>query len=179
MHGLVSYLVAAMTSWVPLYAQGEPRDETASRYKSIAQDAVSVAYDESERPLFGGSTGRAQTALLMLSVASFESAFRKNVDDGTRLGDHGHSYCLMQIRVGDGTTGEGWTGSELIVDRTRCFRAALHILRGSFAACRRLPMIDRMSAYATGSCSEGAEASRLRVGRALQWWDTHLKPTDA
>jgi hypothetical protein len=85
----------------------------------------------------------------------------------------------MQIRVGDGTTGEGWTGSELIADRTSCFRAALHILRGSFAACRRLPMIDRMSAYATGSCSEGAEASRLRVGRALQWWDTHLKPTDA
>jgi hypothetical protein len=36
-----------------------------------------------------------------------------------------------------------------------------------------------MSAYATGSCSEGAEASRLRVGRALQWWETHQRPSES
>lgn len=179
MQGLVSYLVAAMTSWVPLHAQTEAPDESAARYESIAQDAVSVAYDEAEAPLFSGPTGRAQTALLMLSVASLESAFRKTVDEGTRLGDHGHSYCLMQIRVGDGATAEGWTGADLVADRTRCFRAALHILRGSFNACRKLPVTDRMSAYATGSCSEGAEASRLRVGRALQWWDGHQRPSES
>ena len=179
MQDLVTYLVAAMAHWVPLYAQAEPQEETAARYESIARDAITVAFDESEKPLFGGPTGRAQTALLMLSVASYESAFRKTVDDGTKLGDHGRSYCLMQIRVGDGTTGDGWTGSDLVGDRTRCFRAGLHILRGSFYACHKLPLADRMSAYATGACTEGNEASRLRVGRAMAWWDTHQRPSDA
>jgi hypothetical protein len=176
---LVTYLLAAMTSWVPMYAQqahGEAPEEATARYESIARDAVTVAFDDAEVPLFPGPSGRAQTALLMLSVASFESSFAKAVDDGTRLGDHGRSYCLMQVRVGDGTTAEGWTGSQLVTDRTMCFRAALRILRGSFGACRKLPTLDRMSAYATGRCTEGEAHSRLRVGRALQWWDSHAAP---
>jgi hypothetical protein len=177
MPDVTTYLVAAMTTWVPLYAHAEPKEETAARYDSIAHDAIEVAYDEAEAPLFPGPNGRAQTALLMLSVASLESSFRKPVDDGTRLGDHGRSFCLMQIRVGDGVTGDGYRGSDLVSDRTKCFRAGLHILRGSFNACRALPLPDRMSAYATGRCTAGEEHSRLRVGRALDWWDTHAPPT--
>jgi hypothetical protein len=176
MPDVASYLVAAMTAWVPLHAHAEPKEDTLARYDAIAHDAVTVAYDESEAPLFGGPSGRAQTALLMLAVASLESSFRKPVDDGTKLGDHGRSYCLMQIRVGDGVTRDGWSGADLVSDRTKCFRAGLHILRGSFAACRNLELKDRMSAYATGRCTPGEEKSRLRVGRALDWWDTHALP---
>jgi hypothetical protein len=179
MEDLVSYLMVAMTTWVPLHAHPEPQDETTARYESIARDAVAVAYDDTEEPVFGGPHGRAETAVLMLSVASLESAFRKTVDDGVGRGDHGRSYCLMQIHVGDGVTQEGWTGPDLIADRTRCFRAALHALRGSFAACRRLPLKDRMSAYASGRCYEGAEVSRVRVGRALDWWGTHAWPAES
>jgi hypothetical protein len=179
MQDLVTYLVAAMTSWVPLHAQvSESAEDSAARYQSIAQDAVSVAFDESEQPLFWGPEARAETALLLLSIASFESAYRKGVDEGTVLGDHGHSYCLMQIRVGDRTTGEGWSGPDLVADRTRCFRSALHILHGSFGVCHNLPILDRMSAYATGMCIQGATVSRVRIGRALQWWETHQRPTD-
>jgi len=174
---LVSYLVAAMTTWVPRHAHAEPKDETLERYEAIAQDAVMVAFDEAEEPVFPGPTGRAQTALLMIAVASLESSFKRNVDDGTRLGDHGRSFCLMQIRVADGVTSDGWRGRDLVRDRTKCFRAGLHILRGSFNACHTLAVQDRMSAYATGHCTEGEEHSRLRVNRALDWWGTHEVPT--
>jgi len=178
MESLVTYLVAAMMSWVPLYAHKafEAPDETKARYASIARDAASVALDEDETPVFGGPQGRALTALLMVSVASFESSFRKTVDDGTVLGDHGRSYCLMQIRVAGGTTREGWTGPQLLEDRTRCFRAALHMLRGSFGACHALPMDDRLSAYATGRCTPDEPRSRGRVGRAKAWWVNHAPP---
>lgn len=176
MPDLVSYLVAAMTAWVPAHAHPEPLDDTLARYDLIARDAASVAYDESEAPLFPGPGGRAQTALLMVAVASLESGYRQSVENGTKLGDHGRSYCLMQIRVGSGVTADGYSGYDLVNDRTKCFRAALHILRGSFNACHNLPVQDRMSAYATGRCTEDEEKSRLRVGRALAWWDTHAPP---
>ena len=90
MESLVAYLVAAMIGWVPLHvhAPTESVDDARDRYESIARDVVSVAFDESESPLFSGPEGRTQTALLMLSVASYESGYREKVDDGRRLGDH-------------------------------------------------------------------------------------------
>jgi hypothetical protein len=179
MESLVSYLVAAMLAWVPLHSHAplESDEHVAARYAGIARDAASVALDDHEPPLFEGPMGRAETALLMLSVASYESSFSAKIDDGTRRGDHGRSYCLMQIRIGQGETHEGWSGPQLIADRTRCFRAALHILRTSFAVCRRLRVDDRLSAYATGHCFANATVSRSRVGRARAWWESHRPPT--
>jgi len=177
MDSLVTYLVAAMLSWVPLRAHtDESAADAQARYESIARDVAAVVLDSGEEPLFGGPGGRAQTALLMLSVASYESSYRKEVDDGRGRGDRGRSYCLMQIHVGNGTTPEGWSGAELVEDRQRCFRAALHFLRGSFGICHRLPIDDRLSAYATGRCVENASISRSRVGRARTWWEGHAPP---
>jgi hypothetical protein len=173
------YFVTAMTAWIPMRAHAEPVEDTMARYESIARDAAMVAYDDAEQPLFDGPDGRARTALLMLSIASFESSYQHAVDIGAGRGDHGTSYCLMQIRVGEGTTREGWTGRQLVTDRTKCFRAALHILHGSFNVCHNLPMEDRMSAYATGRCLENTRASRVRVGRAQAWWSAHAPPADA
>jgi hypothetical protein len=181
MDSIVAYLVAAMIGWVPLHAHlpSESVDDARARYESIARDVVSVAFDESESPLFSGAEGRTQTALLMLSVASYESGYRKVVDDGRRLGDHSHSYCLMQVRVGTGVTREGWSGHDLVTDRTLCFRAALHILRSSFGACHALAVDDRLSAYATGHCFADAQISRSRVGRARAWREAHIPPKAA
>jgi hypothetical protein len=178
MDSLVAYLVAAMVGWVPLHvhAPRESPDQVQARYESIARDVATVAFDEAEAPLFEGPDGRTQTALLMLSVASYESGYRKGVDDGVRLGDHGHSFCLMQIRLGQGATREGWTGPALIHDRQLCFRAALHILRASFGICHTLPVEDRLSAYATGHCFADAKISRTRVGRARAWREAHAPP---
>ncbi|MGD0675189.1 MAG: hypothetical protein ABSC94_07205 [Polyangiaceae bacterium] len=178
MDSLVAYLVAAMTAWVPLHAHGrsEASADIQARYESIARDAVTVAFDEGETPLFAGRDGRAETALLMLSIASFESSFRKTVDDGIGRGDGGRSYCLMQIRVGRGVTREGWTGPQLIDDRRLCFRAALHLLHASFSACHSYPADDRLSAYASGHCFLDAAVSRSRILRARNWWSTHPLP---
>ena len=178
MESLVSYLVAAMLAWVPLHAHAplESSEQVAQRYAVIARDAATVALDDHEASLFDGPVGRAETALLMLSVASYESSFSAKVDDGTRRGDHGRSFCLMQIRIGQGETHEGWSGPQLIADRKRCFRAALHILQTSFAVCRRLRVDDRLSAYATGRCIANAAISRSRVGRARAWWESHAPP---
>jgi hypothetical protein len=178
MESLVTYLVVAMVAWVPPYAH--PRTESSAdvqaRYESIARDLSEVALDEAEAPLFLGPDARAQTALLMLSVASFESSFQRAVDEGERRGDGGRSYCLMQIRVGRGVTREGWTGPQLTEDRKRCFRAALHMLRASFSICHAYPMEDRLSVYATGHCIRDALISRSRVARARQWWSAHPFP---
>ena len=181
MESLVAYLVTAMLAWVPAYAHVplESSEHVVERYQDIARDLASVALDESESPLFDGADGRAETALLMASVASFESSFSKRVDDGTRRGDHGFSYCLMQIHVGNGVTREGWSGQQLVEDRKLCFRAALHILQKSFSACRNLSVDDRLSAYATGHCYPEARISRSRVGRARAWWESHAPPPDA
>jgi hypothetical protein len=178
MESLVTYLVAAMVAWVPLHAHGplESPADVHARYESIAQDVATVALEQTEAPLFDGPDGRVQTAVLMLSVASFESSFRKAVDDGQGRGDRGRSYCLMQIHVGDGVTREGWSGRQLVEDRTLCFRAALHILRSSFGACRALPVDDRLSAYASGRCFSEATISRSRIGRARRWWQSHAPP---
>jgi hypothetical protein len=164
---------------VPLHHHlpSEQPDDVHARYESIARDLVTVAADEEEAPLFNGPDARVQTAVLMLSVASFESSFRKSVDDGRGLGDRGLSYCLMQIHVGGGLTREGWTGPQLVKDRKLCFRAALHILRASFGACHSLPLEDRLSAYASGHCFAEAAISRSRVGRARAWWRAHAPPT--
>jgi hypothetical protein len=180
MNGLLTYFVAAMSAWVPVTTQPGhgAHEDSMARYESIARDAASVAFDETEEPLFSGTVGRAQTALLMLAIASYESNFQQAVDEGSRRGDHGGSYCLMQVHVGDGMTPEGWTGKQLVENRQLCFRAALHILHHSFSMCRALPIEDRLSAYASGHCYENARVSRSRIGRARSWWTGHSIPAE-
>ena len=74
----------------------------------------------------------------------------------------------------DQTTGSG--GPDLIADRRLCFRAGLRIIRKSFSACRRLPMMERLSAYASGNCDGGREASKKRVGAAIRWVNASRPP---
>lgn len=176
MDPVVNYLLAAMLAWVPPSAQSpyESRAEALARYENIARDAAEVAFDESEAPLFDGPDARLETALLVLSVASYESAFRKRVDVGEGRGDSGRSYCLMQILVSDAR--RQLTGDDLVRDRKLCLRAGLHLLRGSFGICRKLPLVDRLSAYATGRCIAGTLVSRDRVQRALHWFGAHALP---
>ena len=94
---VTTWLVGAMIAWVPPL-----HDADRVRYESIARDMVAVAYDDQEAPLFAGADGRAKTALLMASIASFESQYRADVDDGRVTGDHGRSFCLMLVQVGGG-----------------------------------------------------------------------------
>ena len=90
---IITYLVAAMMVWCPLsahrYSQSsamtdEEKDAyTLTRYQAIAQDVAEVAFDADEKPIFKepGVIGRLESALLALSIASYESGeFSEDVD---------------------------------------------------------------------------------------------------
>jgi len=176
------------------YPEGqETPAEAEERYLSITKDIVEVLYNPDTKPVFTGKNGRSQTISLILSVMFHESSFMRHVDYGLgkyARGDHGKSWCMMQIKIDDDRTPkwnyvkdravnwgdpkeeirEGYTGEELVTDRKLCITEGLRVLRSSFASCRRLPLEDRLRQYASGSCDRGAAASHNRVNKAMQWY---------
>ncbi len=170
---VTTWLVGAMIAWVP-----PTHDADRVRYESIARDLAAVAFDANEPSAFAGDDGRAKTALLMASIASFESGYRADVDDGRVTGDHGRSFCLMQVQV-VGTTSEGWTGHDLTSDRKKCFRAALKRIRISFDWCKAHAIEDRLAGYTSGLCRDNESLSRNRFWRARAYWThTPFSPPD-
>jgi hypothetical protein len=176
MDAFLSFLVVVMLGWVPSQS-GQTPEETRVRYAEFARDAATVAFDRAEAPLFHGEAGRVKTAITLLSIASLEGYYRDDVDNGTKRGDSGNSWCLMQVNTGGqrivmrgqmygyalANTVQGWSGKDLVEDRTKCFRAALHIARESMKVCGNL------SVYATGKCYRGGEpAGTLRLNRAKE-----------
>lgn len=172
---LAAYLLSAMISWMPTKVHHREGEAAAlARYEAIATDIAKVALDENEVPLFAGEDGRTQTALLVASIASYESHFRADVDEGKARGDKGVSWCLMQIQV-HGKTAEGWTAKDLIEDRQKCLTAGLHLVRESFTMCKSMPLKHKLSGYTSGHC-EGDPASEARIGRAVKWMKEHPPP---
>lgn len=187
---LISHIVALMVMLAPperphfVPEAMETRDQAMVRYQEIAQALVDTVYDPANAPLYSGKYGRERTTSLLLTIAYFESGFRRDVDLGlgrarlSRSGwnDQGRSWCMMQLNLGkktvDGvedsadTTEEGWTGRELLADRRKCFTAGLGVLRKSLRACRHLPWDQQLAGYASGSCEKGAAASRTRMHKA-------------
>jgi hypothetical protein len=204
---LVGWCVKRMSLWAPpgrsFYKEAEETPEDAViRYREIAADAIAVAYDPAEVPLFTGSIGRARTLAVLLGTSDSESGgYRKDVDFGTgnrSKGDGGKSWCLGQINLGlagsDGRTpmrveftpkywqyakdkNSGFGGEDLVRDRKLCFRVSLHMIRQSFATCSSLPVLDRLGIYASGkSCEAGSTASRSRIGKAVSWLASSAPP---
>jgi hypothetical protein len=160
---------------------------------------MTVAFDPSEPPLFSGPQGRYRTMALMLAVADFESGFRKDVDTGVgsnAKGDGGQSWCLEQVRLGAASGGRTYTrvvlndrgisfvfdgtgigGEDLVSDRKKCLRVALHMMRMSFDACQGA-VEGKLSQYASGSCDRGWEASSRRVKKAAKWLAAQPPPSD-
>jgi hypothetical protein len=152
----------------------ETKEEALVRYNGIARDLVNVVYDPNVRPLFAGPAGRSQTVSLLLGVMFWETSLRKDVDYGIGAhsrGDHGRSWCLMQINIGDGKTPSGISGEELVRDRRECFLEGIRVIRGSFSVCHELPFDERLSAYASGSCERGHDKSKQRVRTGMQWFN--------
>jgi hypothetical protein len=175
MDSIVAWALAIMLAWVPPGRSAikdaiETSEAGAARYAQIARDAARVAFDPAEQPLVKGPRARSQSLAVLLSVAYHESGFRRDVDLG--LGPlargSGTDSCLMQIRVGKGTTPEGWSHADLVADRTKCFRAGLRLLRRSIGACRHLPPLDWLSAYARGQCTVDEPTSHALIGPALR-----------
>lgn len=192
---ILSFMVtAAPPGRKVYYPEGqETKEEALTRYEEVARDIIDVVYSPNTKPLFTGPNGRTQTVTVILSVMLHESAFMRHVDRGLgkyARGDHGASWCSMQLRIGEGKTlkwntvhdrpiawndpseevFEGYTGDELIANRKLCISEGLHILRVSFGATKGLPTDDRLRVYASGDRNKGAEASRNRMRTAMQFF---------
>ena len=160
---LAEYLLATMLAWYP--ASGHdftrvPRAETEARYAAIAHDLATVASGPLEAPLFEGADGRAQTALLMLSFAGYESGgFAAKVDQPTASGDGGHAWCLCQVHM---------PFARGIVDRPSCFRAGFRAMRASREMCGGLRSVaDRLTGYTVGRCLHDEPGALLALACAM------------
>jgi hypothetical protein len=166
LEALTAYLLSAMTSWVPVdqHRYYETAAETEDRYRAIAQDIALVALDPEEAPLFAGDEGRAKTALLLASVASFESTFNGKVDDCRVSGDGGRAHGLWQTHA---------PKAQVCADRLAAARIALRMVRDSFTQCRAQSLPDKLSHFTDGFCKHDWGRSRLRVERATKYWSAH------
>jgi len=203
----IAWIMGFMTANAPpgrrtFYTEAqETKEESLTRYRDIASNIVDVVYDSKTKPLFIGKYGRARTVSIIISVMLYESGFMRNVDFGLGKfgrGDHGNSWCMVQLNVGSMGTGrtmkwntkedrtprfgdnpadifQGFTGPELVQDRHRCIREGLKVMRVSFLACQgmQLPIDQKLRVFAAGKCDENDDAeekSRLRMTTAMKFF---------
>jgi hypothetical protein len=152
----------------------ETVDDARARYQEIAAAAAEVALDPDERSVFPGDDGRRRTAALLLSLSMYESGWKRDVDLG--IGKHDKPvkasrqyWCIMQIGVDGKTTSEGWTGPDLVADRTRCFRAGLHRLQRARGYCRAQGPDAWLRMYTLGSCTRGEKGAEQRLASVRRW----------
>jgi hypothetical protein len=181
------------------YPEGqETVEEATARYESIADDLIHVIYDPKTKPLFRGENGRARTVTVVLGIMFHESAFMRQVDYGlgkAGRGDHGRSWCSLQIKVGDGKTlkwntvhdrpikwndpkeeiFDGYTGKELVENRRLCISEGLKIMQLSFGGTAGLPLADRLRVYASGNREDGADKSHSRMNTAMRFYASSTK----
>jgi hypothetical protein len=138
------------------------------RYAALARGLADVTLDSAEQPLFDGPNGRARTAALLLALSYHESAWRRDVDLGLGGQAHPRYFCVMQVAVRDRTP-EGWTGADLVAERERCFRAALHILERSRGSCRDSGPDAWLRIYTSGHCHQGVRAADERFDTYRRW----------
>ena len=148
--------------------------EKKARLEQVSKDIIDVVFDEGERPLFEGPSGRLKSAVYVATWASHESGgFRKGVDDGHNRGDRGSSWCLLQLHIGKGKTAEGWSGKDLIDDRKKCIRAGYHLMRQSMGQCKHMNERSAMAAYASGRCTAGITISQKRYDHMVRVFAKH------
>lgn len=174
---MIAWLVAIMIIVAPpgRTPARESRADGEARYALIA---AAIEHAVGDVPPLPGAHGRERLALILTSVAFYESGFSLDVDTGARRGDHGRSWGLFQANLGRGRTAEGWTGPDLAADRKLAALAAVHAIRRSMIACRSFGVDAQLGAYTAGDCKRGAESSAIRMGAARRWFAAHPPPEE-
>jgi len=170
---LTAWTLSTILALAPATSKGETADQYRARLGRIAADVTAVVERSAPLP---GLTGE-QTLALVLATAHQESAgFQRNIDDGTLLGDHGQSFCLMQIRARKGhvpthdAVARTWTGADLIADRRKCVAAGVAMLRDAMTMCAAKGMKGSalISPYLVGRCKiEPVSTARWLFSRRL------------
>lgn len=132
--------------------------------------AIAMAIDRAshEAPLYAGEDGPSRTAAELVALAWFESRF-----DPRAVGDHGQSLGLWQI--GRSNLRDLGVTEDDLFDPYRAARAALRMMRASFAVCRVRPKEERLAQYAAGGadCLRGVRESRHRTALAAELLRAH------
>lgn len=173
---VISQLAAAVMQ----FSNGPTTAAEIPRYEAIVANALDVAFNPAEKPVYSGTSARMRTATLILAVAQLESNFDSRVESGAVRGDHGQSWCFMQVQLPFGqkavatemgffsyaprTSDMGWAGAELAESQTKCFTVGLHIARMSLTRCRNL------SLYTTGKCMQKERYAHNREHRGESIW---------
>ncbi len=140
---VVLFILAAMNSLAP----GRDHTELGGAIARVVLDG---------KPLFAGDETRIRSAAFLIAVAMRESSLKNDA-----VGDNGHSVCAMQIYDGP---------RSYLTDADACVRRGVEMIRESFAACRSLPIEERLALYARGKCdsAEGRRLSRDRFALAAR-----------
>jgi hypothetical protein len=176
---LSQYLLVFLLHFAPVSAHnftGATEASTLGRYRDIARDIAEAALDH---PLFAGSQGVLETALLDASVATFESGgLREDVDTCKTGGDGRRSWSLFQLQ-------EPWTPKVVAcASRLSAAKTSLDIIQTSLKQCKDLPQSERLAMYAAGQChvsekfteeqlAVAKSLSRNRWNRAERWLRSH------
>lgn len=189
---LPSYIQSSMLSWV---RPAHRTDVDETRYLSIAEDIAAVVSEPGEAPIFKGDESRAKTALVLASIAFWESGFDPRVDAGARLGDDGHAISLFQLHVEQGgwmleddggwiygdaakrTKDAAWLASHRVYrwtdlrgaeHRRDAARVALHVARQSIRAGAGLCQYS-----GEGADGKGCPKAATRLQHAQAWFASH------
>jgi len=164
------YILAAMAFWVPIKSHcywpvtQKCLDDTAQHYVDIAKDIAEVISEPGIKLPFTGDNYKAKSALLMISIATTESGFNRNVDSCKTVGDNGVAFGLWQTHTGrEGTCS----------DRKVALRKAIEIVNQSFIMCKNFSLLDRMAGYTNGVCSTNSARSRIKMAKAIGYLTAH------
>lgn len=151
---------------------GETADEIQARFEHTATVMADVI--DGRGALFKGADGKFKTAAILVGIMKFESELSRDVAVGTRRGDHGKSWCYMQIMVngkhniwGDDEM-KTWTGQDLVEDWNKCFSVGYEIVKYSLRSCGSYKNGDILSGYTTGTCKNNEKKAQHRWNYA-QW----------
>lgn len=161
---LITYLYAAMLYWSPIsnHNYKEVAAITQARYMQIAHDVADKAFIEA--PFVDGEYSRERSALVILSIASFESGgFRGDVQFCQKFGAQGEAGIFQSKKPKSIICNSLWDSIHIAYEQ----------VRESIDACQTLPVEQRLSVYASGDCVHGKGASRRRWERAVKYWSTH------
>ena len=172
-------LVLALPAAAPQPGWAETPAALQSRLGSIAGDITAEAFgDDGKPPRRAIPGGPEMMAAVLVALAYKESGWSADADKGPcyrgRSGlsarcDSGMSASLWQLRIGAGTTREGWTQTDLFADRRKAVSVAARMVAQSWGCVRQHGEDAALNAYASGSCTGGAYAglARLKLARRL------------
>ncbi len=162
---LGSYLLAAMMTWVPIKNHiYEKPEETLERYEKIAETVSEAVSSTNTSSIFSGEDSKIKTALLMLSLASFESHYHRSIYECKKGSPKKVSWGIFQV---------SGPKLEICANKEVGAKIALGIIDSSFKKCKVLDISDRMSYYTDGSCHRNWARSKVRVNRALNYYRSH------